>query len=154
DAVSVTNLAPLEDVASAESRFEGFHRNFLIYANRPQEIDVHLCGDSPGVAKAADLAHRFIEQHCDDSSVQISSASLITRAQHELADYAAIGIVLIERQLHSSIVRAAATEAAVLGIGIECDGVCQTRSCLAFVVRPVRHGYAPRGEHRVAACAF
>src|SRR5262249_53520177 len=58
DAVSVTNLAPLEDVASAESRFEGFHRNFLIYANRPQEIDVHLCGDSPGVAKAADLAHR------------------------------------------------------------------------------------------------
>src|ERR1700676_650077 len=102
---------------------EGFHGDFLVDANRLDEIDVHLGGDGANVAKAAGFAHGFVEQDGDDAAVQHAGAPLIAGTKRELANDAAIDIVLLECQQHAAIVVAATTETLVRGIGIETNDV-------------------------------
>src|SRR5882724_1893979 len=123
NAIGIANLAPLKQIATALRRLECFDGDFLVHADGLDEVDIHLRGDRAGVAEAADLAHRFIEQHGDDSAMQISAAALIARSQREFADDAAVHIVLLERQQHAVVVVSAATEALVFRVRIETDDV-------------------------------
>src|SRR5215475_3381581 len=91
----VADFAPLENIASPKSAFERFDCDFLIHANRTHEIDVHLRCDGPHVAETADLAHCFVEQHGDNSAVQVSAPALIARPEHKLANHTPVRIVLI-----------------------------------------------------------
>ena len=83
----------------------------------------YLTESSPVTAlilgEAADLGHDFVEKHGDDAAMNHSAAALIRRADAEAAANAPGGIVLLERQLHAALVRAAATEAMVRRIGFE-----------------------------------
>src|SRR5579885_412244 len=76
----IANLSPLKNIAAAKSGLERFDGDLLVRADGLDEIDAHFRGDGADFAKAANFAHRLIEQHGDDTAVQRAAPALIARS--------------------------------------------------------------------------
>src|SRR4030081_1203554 len=70
------------------------------------------------------------------------AAALVTRPQNKFADDPAPGIVLRERQFHAALIRAAAAETFVFGIGRKRERVGQIITALPRQKSDQRHAAA------------
>jgi hypothetical protein len=69
--------------------------------------------------KACRFAHHFVQQQRDDPAVHEARAALILFAEPKSTDDPLPRVILLERKLHAPRVRAAASEAPVIKLGIK-----------------------------------
>src|SRR5882724_11463536 len=133
--------------------------DFGVYRNRLSVRDVQFSGDGTFFRQLGNFAHRFVQQNCDHATMRESRASGITRTENKFSRGAFRGFVQFKRELHSGIVRAAAAKTMIGRIRSENEfgghlflRLFSRPSNPHF--KPMPRGCVPRGEHRVAACAF
>src|ERR1700682_694586 len=112
----VANCSDVEEVATLLFCFPAFDNDFSLYTDGLQILHVKFRGYGANFSKAANFPHGFIEQSSNDPTVRHSSAALVAFSQDESPNNLAPQIVLLERQLHSAFVCAAASKASILGI--------------------------------------
>src|SRR5438552_2309147 len=157
----IANLAGHKNISSLQLRLAPLHFNFAHHIDRLQVLDRQFRRHGANLAKAADLAHRLIQEHCDNPAVRESPASLVPFAKNKPSDNPAIHVVLHERQLHPAGIISAAAETLVRRIRFQPDCVGQVLSSPAFpllpllhFLRPARRGCAPLGGLRAGVYAF
>src|SRR5882762_4647387 len=128
----IANFPAHKNVSSLLFRLAPFDNNFLLHVDRLQIFDRQFRRHRSHFPESADLSHRLIEQHRDNSAVPKSSAALISLAQNKPSNNSAVHVVLFKRQLHSAGIVSAAAKAFVLRIGLQPDDVGQIVSSLAF----------------------
>src|SRR5580704_7688120 len=131
---SVSNLADHEQVSSLLFCLVALDNNFVQHIDGLQILYRQFRGHRVNLSKSANLAHRFVEQHCDDSAVRKSRTALISFAQNKLPDNFAVRIVLFERELHPAGIVPAATKTSVRRIWCQCDRLSQK-----FLASPLYH---------------
>src|SRR6267154_585246 len=129
----IANLAGHENISSLLLRLASLHLNFFHHIDWLQVLDRQFCSHRADLAKAADLAHRFIQEHCDNPAMRESPASLIAFAKNKPSHNPAIHVVLFERQLHPAGIISAAAETLVRRIRFQHDCLGQLVSSRAFL---------------------
>ena len=130
-ASGIANFAGLKNISAFEVCFKRLDGNFFVHAHGLQILNIQFRGHRSCVTKPANFSHGFVEQYCNDSAMAHTASTLIPRTQDKLSHDALADVVLRERQLHSAVVRAAAAETFVLGIGRQSDCVGQISSSLS-----------------------
>jgi len=99
-------------------RNKSLHNNFLADANRTEVFDAQVGCDSVFRMKPASLAHDFVQQNGDDSTMKKSGPALVFIAELKTSDDALARAIYIEGKFHAPRVRSAAAEALVFRFGI------------------------------------
>src|SRR6266849_101472 len=84
----IANLTGYKNVSSLHLRLSAFHNNFLLYIDGLQILHRQFRCHCARFPKPANLPHRLIKQHRDDSAMRKSSHN------------PSIQVVLLKRQLH------------------------------------------------------
>ena len=106
----IANLSNEMQIPSGFFDFICFDQQRRIHRYGLQIFNIQLRSHRAHSAKAADLTHRFVENGGDNSAVNEPGAALIFRAQLERSANALGAVVLLECELHSASVRAAAAK--------------------------------------------
>jgi hypothetical protein len=115
----VSNLPFMIQLTAIAARHKSLDDNLLPYPDRALVLHVQVRRNGVLGMKACRLAHHFIQQQRDDSAVHKSRPALILFAKLKSADDPLACIILVERKLHAPHIRAAASEAPVIRLGIE-----------------------------------
>src|SRR5271154_1866482 len=134
---------PLAHAAVAPN-FPAFDDDVLADRHRLAVLDGHLSGHCMIFRETADFGHRFIQEHGDDAAVHETRAALIVRGEPEPAADSLRRVVLLEGELHSAGICAAAAKTEVRRIG------CQEHPGRVLKSAPLAREI-PR-ERRAAAC--
>src|SRR5713226_3203394 len=114
----IANLAGHKNISSLLLRFPPLHLNFFQHVDRFQVLHRQFRRHRANLAKPADLSHRFIQKHCDNSAMRKSSAALVPLAQNKPPHNPPIHVVLLKSQLHPAGIVSAAAKAFVRRIGL------------------------------------
>src|SRR5260370_26782141 len=93
----IANFARHENFPALLLRLSPFHNNFLLHVDRLQILHRQFCRHRAHLAKPANLPHRFVQQHRDDSSMPKSAATLVSLAQNKFPNNPPIHVVLFKR---------------------------------------------------------
>src|SRR5260370_41045035 len=165
----IANFANHENVSPLLLRLAAFHNNFMLHVDRLQILHRHLRRHRANLPKPADLPHRFIQQHPDDSSMPKACAALVPLTQNKSPHYPTVHVVLFKRQLHPAGIVSAAPKTFVRRIRRQGNRRAQSfslpRSLFLYFVyliyvlyfiffRPPLRGCAPPCGLRAAVSAF
>src|ERR1700682_925150 len=101
------------------ARHKSLDDDLLVHLDRPEILDAQVRRDGVFRVEPACLAHNFVQQHGDDSTVKKSRAALVFLAEVKTSDDTLARVILFKGKLHSARVCPSAPEACVFRLGIK-----------------------------------
>jgi hypothetical protein len=120
----VANFGGAKTVAAFFFVLPAIYDNFAFDRNGLLVLDVYLGGYGAFFVEFGELAHGFVEDDGDDSTVSEASAAGVVRAQGEAAVDAAVLQVELKGEFHAGVVGSTTAEAVVglFRVEFECCG--------------------------------